>query len=449
MAPTPLELFYCYSHRDEELRNELENHLAMLKRQGVISGWHDRRIGAGKDWEGEIDTHLRQARVILLLISSDFLSSDYCYDIEMKTAMEMHETKVARVIPVILRPVDWSGAPFGKLLALPTDAKPVTSWPNRDEAFVSVARGIRAAVEELGGGVVATGPAGGARLAEHMLAANEATILHMLAKDHKCNPSGIGIHEQDLAKNTDLSLDVVTLTVKGLEVKGLVQTGNGTDNDRFGFAMLTQFGIRSIETDVHYPMVPTSESDDEELGILDLQVAAEEAIHEITALMNTAGKLTEDAAPKLTKHGENLQALKASGSPTSAIRNAVTAMARDLIEYAQRLEEVLPPMHDAWERMVENTSGTIGMSQFQSAADRVAAREFIGVMTDTRSKLQTLVDSIRSSREIISALRGVSQDLNRAIRRVERVLDSLATEIVNGNDYLATIERLVGEKLGA
>ena len=123
-----VEVFYSYSHRDEELREELERHLSILKRQGIITDWHDRKIGAGTEWKGQIDIHLNTARVILLLISSDFLASDYCYDIEMRRAIERHEAGEARVIPIILRPVIWKGAPFEKLQALPKDAKPVTSW---------------------------------------------------------------------------------------------------------------------------------------------------------------------------------------------------------------------------------------------------------------------------------------------------------------------------------
>jgi len=144
-----IEVFFSYAHKDEELRDELEKHLAILKRQGVIAGWHDRKIGPGREWQGQIDAHLNSAGIILLLVSSDFLASDYCYDNEMKRAMERHEAGEARVIPVILRPVDWKGAPFAKLQALPKDAKAVTTWPNRDEAFANVAQGIRAAVEEL------------------------------------------------------------------------------------------------------------------------------------------------------------------------------------------------------------------------------------------------------------------------------------------------------------
>ena len=125
----PMEVFFSYSHKDEQLRDELAKHLSILKRQGIITAWHDREISAGTEWAGEIDAHLNTARIILLLISADFLASDYCYDMELTRAMERHAAKEARVIPVILREVDWKGAPFGQLQALPKDAVPVTKWP--------------------------------------------------------------------------------------------------------------------------------------------------------------------------------------------------------------------------------------------------------------------------------------------------------------------------------
>jgi len=162
--PKPIEVFYSYSHKDEGLRDELDSHLSILRRQGVITGWYDRRIGAGREWEGEIDTHLNTADIILLLISADFLASDYCYDVEIKRAMERHDAGEAHVIPVILRPVFWKGSPFGKLQALPKDARPVTTWANRDKAFLNVAQGIRAAVEELVGPSASPPPAADAEL---------------------------------------------------------------------------------------------------------------------------------------------------------------------------------------------------------------------------------------------------------------------------------------------
>ena len=146
-----LTLFFSYCHRDEGLRNELEIHLAMLKRQGVIETWHDRRITAGKDLSGEIDSNLEAADIILLLASPDFIASDYCYDIEMKRALERHHRGEARVIPVILRPCEWQQTPFGKLRATPTDGKPVSKFPDRDDAFLEISKDIRSAAEELTG----------------------------------------------------------------------------------------------------------------------------------------------------------------------------------------------------------------------------------------------------------------------------------------------------------
>jgi AAA+ ATPase superfamily predicted ATPase len=145
----PVEIFFCYAHEDEPLRQGLEKQLRALKRQGLIDVWHDRKIGVGTDWEEEIDKHLNKAQVILLLISPDFMDSDYCYGIEMMRAIERHERGEAHVIPIILRPVYWQGAPFGKLQALPTNAKPVTRWGNRDDAFLDIANGIRNAVQHL------------------------------------------------------------------------------------------------------------------------------------------------------------------------------------------------------------------------------------------------------------------------------------------------------------
>jgi internalin A len=147
----PLGLFYSYSHKDENLRDELETHLKLLQRQGAISDWHDRRILAGGEWDKKIDENLEKADIILLLISADFIASDYCYDVEMKRAMERHENKEAVVIPVILRDCDWHSAPFGKLQALPKDGKAVKLWSDRDSAWNNVAQGIRKVIEQVRG----------------------------------------------------------------------------------------------------------------------------------------------------------------------------------------------------------------------------------------------------------------------------------------------------------
>lgn len=144
-----LVVFYSYSHEDETLRKKLETHLKLLQRQGLISTWHDRKISAGEEWKGKIDENLQAANIILLMVSAAFIASDYCYDLEMKRALERHHSQMARVIPVILRDVDWKSAPFGILQALPKDGKPVMLWQNRDSAWKDVAAGIRKVVEEI------------------------------------------------------------------------------------------------------------------------------------------------------------------------------------------------------------------------------------------------------------------------------------------------------------
>ncbi|GAB4476937.1 MAG: hypothetical protein OHK0037_38750 [Elainellaceae cyanobacterium] len=148
-TPRPVSVFFSYSHKDEDLRDEIATHLSLLKRQGLITAWHDREITAGAEWSGEIDAHLNTAQIILLLVSANFLASDYCYDVELTQAIARHERGEACVIPIILKPSDWTGAPFGKLQALPKNAKPITTWANRDEALLNVAQGIRTAVQRM------------------------------------------------------------------------------------------------------------------------------------------------------------------------------------------------------------------------------------------------------------------------------------------------------------
>jgi TIR domain len=155
-------LFFSYSHRDEALRDQLETHLAMLKRQGFIETWHDRRIVAGEAVDHTISANLERADIILLLVSPDFLASDYCYDREMARALERHNAGVCAVIPVILRPCDWRDAPFGGLMATPKDGKPITQWPDMDAAFLDVTTAIKGAVRK---GGAKTAGSGGAQTA--------------------------------------------------------------------------------------------------------------------------------------------------------------------------------------------------------------------------------------------------------------------------------------------
>ncbi|HET8845021.1 MAG TPA: toll/interleukin-1 receptor domain-containing protein [Ktedonobacteraceae bacterium] len=145
----PIKIFYCYAYEDKDRRDRIDKHLSVLRHLGYVVGWYDREIQAGTEWEREIEGNLSTAHIILLLVSADFVASDYCYGVEMKKALELHKTGQARVLPILLRPVDWQDAPFATLQMLPTGAKPVTKWSDPEEALEDVAKGIRVVVDSL------------------------------------------------------------------------------------------------------------------------------------------------------------------------------------------------------------------------------------------------------------------------------------------------------------
>jgi len=144
-----IKLFYCYAREDKPLRDELEKHLSWLKRRYQLTNWHDREILPGEEWEQAIDKHLNSAHLILLLISPDFMASDYCFGKEMQRALARHKAGACRVVPILLRPAYWEDAPFSSIQLLPTDAIPITLWPNRDLAFQNVVTEISRTIKDL------------------------------------------------------------------------------------------------------------------------------------------------------------------------------------------------------------------------------------------------------------------------------------------------------------
>ncbi|MGF1937518.1 MAG: toll/interleukin-1 receptor domain-containing protein [Nostoc sp. ChiQUE02] len=142
-----IEVFISYHQKDEELREELEMHLATLLREKLITSWHKREIIAGQEFQDEINKYLKRAGLILLLVSPDFIASDYHWTIEVTRALEQNAAGKARVIPVLLRYADWDNPPIDKLSPLPRNRKPIKSWSDRDEAFLEVVKGIREAAQ--------------------------------------------------------------------------------------------------------------------------------------------------------------------------------------------------------------------------------------------------------------------------------------------------------------
>ena len=143
-----IEVFCCYAREDLSLLLKLRKHLAFLKRGVSLNIWHDMDVSPGAEWEEEINEHLNTAHIILLLVSPDFMASEYCTSREMKRAMERHERGEASVVPILLRPVHWQEAPFAKLRVLPNNTRAVTEWQNRDQAWSTIAQGIKQVAEE-------------------------------------------------------------------------------------------------------------------------------------------------------------------------------------------------------------------------------------------------------------------------------------------------------------
>ena len=147
MPERKLNIFISYSHEDEDMKSQLDKHLIMLKRSDKIAVWHDRKLIAGEEWGTSIQNEIQKADIILLLISVDFNNSQYIWEKELAAAMQRHSEGKARVIPIILRNCEWNSFPYAKLQALPTNAKPVSSYNDKDIAYTEIAKGIRSVVE--------------------------------------------------------------------------------------------------------------------------------------------------------------------------------------------------------------------------------------------------------------------------------------------------------------
>jgi len=144
-----LKVFLSYSHRDEEMKRQLDTFLSNLKRADSIEVWQDRELLAGAEWDSTIKKELGSADIILLLISADFNASNYIWENELATAMQRHEKGEARVIPVILRNCEWQDMPYAKLQALPANGQPVSDFTDKDKAYTEIAKEIRRVVESL------------------------------------------------------------------------------------------------------------------------------------------------------------------------------------------------------------------------------------------------------------------------------------------------------------
>ena len=145
----PLKVFCCFAHEDREIQKLLIKYLSPLQRLGQITIWDENNIGVSVEWEKELHQHLENADIILLLISPDFLASDFCYSLLMQRAIERHKQGSTVTLPLILRPTYLKNMPFSNLLMLPNNGRPLSKWPDQDEAFLDILQGIEKIIIEL------------------------------------------------------------------------------------------------------------------------------------------------------------------------------------------------------------------------------------------------------------------------------------------------------------
>jgi len=144
-----LKLFISYSHKDEKSYiDDFKKHIDILKDKGLIEDWYDRKILAGEDYQNKIDNNLEDADIICLFISKEFLSSPSCKK-EKEKALELRKKKGISVIPIILSSCEWlDEEDISKLLALPTDGKPISKFEDPDEAWLGVYEGLKKIIEK-------------------------------------------------------------------------------------------------------------------------------------------------------------------------------------------------------------------------------------------------------------------------------------------------------------
>ena len=145
--PTPIKIFLSYSHKDSDIKEELDTHFAPLKRSGKAQTWSDRDIELSSEWDEAIKRELEEADIILLLISANFIASNYIWEKEITRAMQRHECKEARVIPIFAKKCVFEDMPFAKLQGLPKNAKPIATFADRDEAYTEIVAAIRRLID--------------------------------------------------------------------------------------------------------------------------------------------------------------------------------------------------------------------------------------------------------------------------------------------------------------
>ena len=139
----PKKIFISYAREDRGWVDKLKNHLASLQRKGLVESWDDSSIWPGKEWNASIMKALGEADIYILMVTVDFIASDYINQNELPVALKRAEGEEnVQIVPVIVRPCNWFTEFYNSYQALPKDGKPISTWDNEDKAYLDVVEGL-------------------------------------------------------------------------------------------------------------------------------------------------------------------------------------------------------------------------------------------------------------------------------------------------------------------
>lgn len=193
-----LKAFISYSHKDMGEKRILLEHFTSINKLFNIEVWHDGRIDAGGEIASEVLNELETSNIVLLLISSSFINSDFCYNIELKKSIERSKRKNCIVIPIILKKTSLNEAmPFYSLKSLPTDRKPISSFRPKNDGYVDVIDGITSMLKN--------------KFPNHIVSDNASHVESSVTygKD-KCKPLTINLVQNGQLKPYALTQELVT-----------------------------------------------------------------------------------------------------------------------------------------------------------------------------------------------------------------------------------------------
>ncbi|MBW4627735.1 MAG: tetratricopeptide repeat protein [Brasilonema octagenarum HA4186-MV1] len=412
---TSIEVFISYHQKDEDFREELEKHLTSLRREKTIISWSDRKIVAGQEFKGEINKSLNQAGLILLLVSPDFIASDYHWTVEVTRALEQNAAGKASVIPVLLRYADWDTAPIDKLSPLPSNRKPIKSWTDRDEAFLEVVKGIREEVKRLVASSNYSPP--------KQSSANEKPLALKPPAD-KASPQSGNQVETDLTLELPLSIGELTY---GTEKKIALEDGSITVTVPSGFSPGKKLRIRGKGK-----LNPiTNKRGDLYLKVVTIQkveVSLEEYQQKLRRYEQELIKVLQWEYPLSDHSREGLknyqQMLKLRDEDVTLIEEQVTAQELEKREY-----QVTRLINEA-DRLRENKKFEEAVLKYKAALsleqNSVLAHKNLGIALYYQGKLHDALASLRNALQIDPNYAEVHNNLGNGLSYQGKLDDAIA-----------------------